>query len=168
VAARALMQCRAQVAPRRGSDAEAGALRALRRIAALIAGSDIRYPMPGAIPDTPPHPLAGTFAANLILRTGQGATTVAELMHRARPVLLDLADRPDLRKAARGWQDRVDVIIAKADSPPADALLIRPDAYIAWAAATAEPGATAESARDAARRLRGALSHWSGPASPAA
>jgi len=162
VGARALMQCRAQVALRRGNDAEAGALRelfkelltdepALRRLAALIAGADIRYPVPGAV-----HPLAGTFAPDLTLRTDQGTTSVAGLMHPARPVLLDLADRPDLQEVARGWQDRVDVITASADDRPADALLIRPDAYIAWAAALAEPGATA------APGLGEALCHWFG------
>jgi len=39
---------------------------------------------------------------------------------------------------------------------PADALLIRPDAHIAWAAATGEPAGTAVPA------LRGALSRWFG------
>jgi 2-polyprenyl-6-methoxyphenol hydroxylase-like FAD-dependent oxidoreductase len=163
VAARALLNCRAQAALRRGNDAEAQALRDLvgelltdapakHRIAALIAGTDIRYPVPG----TAPHPLAGTFAPDLALHADQGTTSVAELMQPARPVLLDLAGRPDLREAARGWQDRVDIVTAKADDQPADALLIRPDAYIAWAAATDEPAGTAAPA------LREALSHWLG------
>jgi len=171
--ARALMQCRAQVALRRGNDAEAVALRelfqelltdepALRRLAALIAGADVRYPMPGATPDTAPHPLAGTFVPNLTLRTDQGTITVADLMHSARPVLLDLGAGPGLRTAASGWQDRVDVITAKAGDRPADALLIRPDGYIAWAAGSAEPPATAEPDRDAAPGLGAALSHWFG------
>jgi hypothetical protein len=38
--------------------------------------------------------LTGTFAPDLILHTDQGTTSVAELMHTARPILLDLADRP--------------------------------------------------------------------------
>jgi hypothetical protein len=40
-------------------------------------------------------------AADLALRTDRGATSDAELMHTARPVFVDLADRPDLRKTAR-------------------------------------------------------------------
>ena len=60
-------------------------------------------------------------------------------MHNARPVLLDLADRSDLRLGAQGWQDRVDVHTATTDDRPADALLIRPDGHIAWAAAIEEP-----------------------------
>jgi 2-polyprenyl-6-methoxyphenol hydroxylase-like FAD-dependent oxidoreductase len=173
--ARALMQCRAQVALGRGNDAEAGALRelfgelftdepALRRLAALIAGSDIRYPVPSAAAGARPHPLAGTFAANLTLHTDQGATSVAELMHRGRPVLLDLAGRPDLRAVAEGWRDRVDVAVAKADDRPADAVLIRPDACIAWAAAATGPRSPAgrEAARPAPSGLGEALSHWFG------
>ena len=88
------------MALRRGHDPAAEALRELfselmvdeqplRRMAALIAGTDIRYPMPGA----GQHALAGTFAPDLTLHTDHGTTSVAELMHTARPVLLDLADR---------------------------------------------------------------------------
>ena len=162
--ARALLQTQAQVALRRGQDPAAQALRELflelladeqplRRLGALIAGTSIRYPMPGP----GQHALAGTFAPDLTLHTGQGTTTsVAELMHAARPVLLDLADRPDLRQAARDWQPRIDICTAQTDHRPADALLIRPDAHIAWAAATGEPAGTAAPA------LREALSRWFG------
>jgi hypothetical protein len=100
--------------------------------------------------------LTGTFAPDLTLHTGQGTTSVAEVMHPARPVLLDLGGRADLRESARDWQHRVDIRTAQTDHRPADALLIRPDAYIAWAAATGEPAATASPA------LRKALSGWFG------
>ena len=160
---RTLLHTQAQVALRRGHDPAAEALRELfselvgdeqplRRMAALIAGTDIRYPMPGA----GQHALAGTFAPDLTLHTDHGTTTVAELMHTARPVLLDLADRRDLREAARGWRDRVDIRTARTDDRPADALLIRPDAHIAWAAMIDEPGDTAAAA------LREALRTWFG------
>jgi 2-polyprenyl-6-methoxyphenol hydroxylase-like FAD-dependent oxidoreductase len=161
--ARALRQTRAQVALRRGDDPAAQALRdlflelltdeqPLRRMAALIAGTDIRYPMPGSSP----HALAGTFAPNLALHTDQGTTSIAGLMHTARPILLDLAGRPDLRETARDWQHRIDIHAAKTDHRPADALLIRPDAHIAWAATAGEPAGTAGPA------LREALSRWFG------
>ena len=165
--ARALRQTQAQVALRRGRDPAAEALRELfgelltdeqplRRLGALIAGTGIRYPTPGP----GQHALAGTFVSDLILHTGQGTTSVAELMHAARPVLLDLADRPDLREAARDWKPRIDVCTAQTDHRPADALLIRPDAYIAWAAATGEPSGTAAPA------LREALTRWLGAPGP--
>jgi 2-polyprenyl-6-methoxyphenol hydroxylase-like FAD-dependent oxidoreductase len=164
--ARALLQTQAQVALRRGLDPAAEALRDVftelladeqpsRRVGAMIAGTDIRYPMPGPGPD---HALAGTFAPDLTLRTGRGTTSVAELMLTARPILLDLADRPDLREAARDWRHRIDIRTAETDRRPADALLIRPDAYIAWVAATGEPAGTAAPA------LRDALCCWFGAA----
>ncbi|GAA0279028.1 FAD-dependent monooxygenase [Cryptosporangium japonicum] len=126
-AARALRQTRAQVALRRGTDPAAEALRevvqdlladagAARRLGAMIAGADVRYPGVGT------HALTGTFAPDL------GAD-----LSRARPVLLDLADRADLRAAAEPWTDRVDVRTLVAADRPADAVLIRPDAHVAWA-----------------------------------
>jgi 2-polyprenyl-6-methoxyphenol hydroxylase-like FAD-dependent oxidoreductase len=166
--ARGLFQTQAQVALRRGHDPAAEALRdlfgelltdeqPLRRIGALIAGTDIRYPLPSASQ----HPLTGTFAPDLVLRTSEGSTSVAELMHTARPVFLDLAGRPDLRETAWDWRHRVDIYSAETDHRPADVLLIRPDAYIAWAAATGEPADTAEPG------LREALSYWFGVPGPA-
>jgi 2-polyprenyl-6-methoxyphenol hydroxylase-like FAD-dependent oxidoreductase len=160
---RTLLHTRAQVALRRGHDPAAEALRELfqelltdeqplRRIGALIAGTDIRYPPPG--PDD--HALTGTFVPDLTLHTDPGTTSVAALMHTARPVLLDLAGRADLRETARDWHDRIDIHTAKADHRPADALLIRPDAHIAWAATIDEPVDVA------ALALREALSGWFG------
>ncbi|KPC64360.1 FAD-dependent monooxygenase [Streptomyces chattanoogensis] len=161
--ARTMLHTQAQVALRRGHDPAAEALREvlqellvdeqpLRRMGALVAGSDIRYPMPGAHQ----HTLAGTFAADLTLHTGQGTTSVAELMHTARPLFLDLADRPELRGTAQEWQERVEVHTARTDDRPTDALLIRPDAHIAWAATIDEPADSAVPA------LREALSGWFG------
>jgi 2-polyprenyl-6-methoxyphenol hydroxylase-like FAD-dependent oxidoreductase len=162
-AARNMLHAQAQIAIRRGHDSAAVALRELfqellvdeqpvRRLGALMAGSDVRYPFPGH----DRNPLIGTFAPDLALRSDVGATSVAELMHGARPVLLDLADRPDLRETAGDWRHRVDVRTAETDRRPADALLIRPDAHVAWAAGVDEPGDAALPA------LRDALSRWFG------
>jgi choline dehydrogenase-like flavoprotein len=152
---------RAQVALKRGNDPAAEALRevvqtlladepAARRVGAMIAGSDIRYPLPGPAP----HPLAGALAPDLALRGEEGETSVAALMPAVRPVLLDLAGRAELREAARPWHDRVAIHAATSDERPADALLIRPDAVVAWAAAIDEPADTAVAA------LRAALATW--------
>ena len=162
--ARTMLNTQAQVALRRGHDPAAAALRELfqellvdepplQRIGALMAGTDIRYPLRRP---TDHHALTGTFAPDLALHTDQGATSVAQLLHAARPVFLDLADRPDLREAARDWQPRIDIHTAETDHRPADALLIRPDAYIAWAATIDEPTDTAPAA------LREALRDWFG------
>jgi hypothetical protein len=99
--------------------------------------------------------MVGAFTPDLPL-SGQGAASVAELMRTARPVLLDLAGRPDLRASASGWQHRLDIQAARTGRPPAGTLLIRPDGYIAWAAAADEPASTAIPA------LREALSRWLG------
>ncbi|MEU6828915.1 FAD-dependent monooxygenase [Nocardia beijingensis] len=161
--ARTMLHTQAQVALRRGHDPAAEALREvfqelltdeqpLRRMGALIAGADIRY----QLPNPNDHPLTGAFAPDLALHTDDGTTSVAELLHAARPVLLDLADRADLRDAARDRRHRVDIRTAKAENRTADALLIRPDGHIAWAASVDEPADTAE------RGLRAALSFWFG------
>ncbi|WP_280348026.1 FAD-dependent monooxygenase [Nocardia neocaledoniensis] len=162
-AGRALQQTRAQAALRRGQDEAADALRAvfqelfadepaLRRLAGMISANDVRYPVPG----TDPHPLAGTFAPDLPLLTDQGTTSVAELMRTARPVLLDLADRADLREQARSREPRLVIVTAKTEDRPADALLIRSDAFVGWAAAVDEPADTAAAA------LLDALDRWVG------
>ncbi|MEV0199367.1 hypothetical protein [Nonomuraea sp. NPDC050691] len=101
-------------------------------------------------------PLAGTFAPDLTLHTDEGITSVAELMHTARPVLLDLADRPELRQTAQDWRDLLDIHTAKTDDRPADVLLIRPDGHVAWAAGLDE------SADSASPSLREALAAWFG------
>jgi 2-polyprenyl-6-methoxyphenol hydroxylase-like FAD-dependent oxidoreductase len=161
--ARTMLHAQAQVAIRRGHDPAAVALRELfqellvdeqpvRRLGGLMAGSEVRYPFPGH----DHHALIGTFAPDLGLRTDQGATSVAELMRTARPVFLNLADRPDLREIAREWQDRVDIHTAETDHRPVDALLIRPDVHVAWAATIDEPTDSAAAA------LRDALSGWFG------
>ncbi|MEC3957845.1 FAD-dependent monooxygenase [Nocardia sp. CDC153] len=169
VGTRALLQTRAQAALARGHDADAIALRELfqellideqplRRIGALLAGTDAHTPLP----DPSDHPLTGTFAPNLVLRT-TSATTVADLMRNGRPLLLDLADRPDIRATAQQWPQRVDLHTATTDHRPADALLIRPDAQIAWAANIDQPTDTATTS------LRLALSRWFGnPTKPPA
>jgi len=152
--ARALLQSQAQVALRRGHDEAADALRAVfqellddeqaaRRLSSHVAGTDLRYPAPGSA-----HALAGTFVPDLALETDQGATSVAALLRTARPVLLDLAGRPELRELAEAAG--VDVHTAKAEDRPADVLLIRPDGYVAWAG------------DDDAEGLREALAAWFG------
>jgi Aromatic-ring hydroxylase, C-terminal len=100
--------------------------------------------------------LTGTFAPDLTLHTERGAASLAALMHTARPILLDLADREDLRKTARDWRHRVDIHTAESSHRPGDALLIRPDVHIAWAASVDESTDTAVPA------LRAALSGWFG------
>ena len=137
-AERTLLHTRAQVALRRGHDTAAEALRELfqelvadeqpaGRIGAFIAGTDVRYP-PG------PHPLPAPSRRTSRSAATTGSRASRSSCTRARPVLLDLSRRADLREAARDWLPRVDVHTAATEDRPADALLIRPDARVAWAA----------------------------------
>jgi 2-polyprenyl-6-methoxyphenol hydroxylase-like FAD-dependent oxidoreductase len=120
---------------------------AVRHVGSIMEGSDVRYEMPAG--GGRPHQLAGRFAPDL--RLDGGATRVAELVRPARGVLLDLtgsgAIRPNgpvsgvptasdaLASAASPWRDRVNVVAGRSVSepPPAAAMLIRPDGYVAWA-----------------------------------
>jgi 2-polyprenyl-6-methoxyphenol hydroxylase-like FAD-dependent oxidoreductase len=160
-AERTLLHTRAQVALRRGHGPGGDALRALfleltadeqplRRLGALMAGTDV------GTPTSEGHPLVGTFVTDRALNVDHGDPRLAGMLGAGRPVLLDLADRADLRDLTGQWGGRVDVVIAKIGERPADALLIRPDALVAWAAAADEPGGTALPA------LRDALTTWFG------
>ncbi|MFG2848051.1 FAD-dependent monooxygenase [Kitasatospora sp. NPDC048296] len=109
----------------------------LARIAALMAGSDVRY-------DTDcPHPWAGGFAPELALTTAEGDLRLAELARSGRALLLDLTGGAlGLADRAAGWKDRVGVVTAQCAEPPAGALLLRPDGYVAWASGVGEADPT--------------------------
>ncbi|MGO1053113.1 FAD-dependent monooxygenase [Crossiella sp. CA198] len=150
-----------------------------RRIVDLMAGADIRYDM--GVED--PHPLVGRWLPDVSLRTEHGPTRVAELMRAARPLLLTLADAPELVAVAEGWVDVVPAKLAEdveptrqsEDAEPTalgasagvrsaagtgaglgevEVVLVRPDGYVAWAGDADTPGA--------AESLRRALATWFG------
>ena len=127
-----------------------------RHIAGMISGLGIRYDL------GPGHALTGHRMPDLDLRTTDDATRVFELLHDARPVLLDLRG-PDAPRAfdIAPWSDRVRRIAAHSDGPwqlpvigeidaPA-AVLIRPDGHVAWAGELTDPA------------LPTALTTWFGP-----
>jgi 3-(3-hydroxy-phenyl)propionate hydroxylase len=126
----------------------------------MLTALDIRYPIDGD------HPLVGRRVPDADLGACDGVTRVHELLHTARPVLLDLTGSADVAAAAKGWSDRVDLVEARSedghwpvpalgDIPAPAALLIRPDGHVAWAA-------TAEAVDTTA--LEAALATWFGPA----
>jgi 2-polyprenyl-6-methoxyphenol hydroxylase-like FAD-dependent oxidoreductase len=119
------------------------------RMAVAISGVGISYPAPRGA-----HPLTGKRVADLPLADGR---RLYEMFRGGRFLL---AGSPGAlpADAANGYGDRVEVArVARASGTVA---LIRPDAYIAWAAA----GDTAT-----APQIRGTLAHWCGsPAYPAA
>jgi hypothetical protein len=135
---------------------------ATAHIADLMAGADIRYDTGH---DGAAHAMAGRWMPDIAVHTGNGPARMAELLHAARPILLVLAARPDLEDAAKEWSNRVDVITASTGEPPADAMLIRPDGYVAWAAGPGPPGPGTPGPADG---LRHALRAWFGDPAQAA
>jgi 3-(3-hydroxy-phenyl)propionate hydroxylase len=86
------------------------------------------------------HPLLGRRMPDLDLVTADGPRRVLELLHEARPVLLDLGEPGRFNVAP--WADRVKSVTASYEgewelpvlgtvTAPA-AVLIRPDGYVAW------------------------------------
>lgn len=110
-------------------------------IAGLLAGSDVRYDVGDA------HRLSGYFVPDFVLNDGR---RVAELLRSGRPLLLDLSGGA-CAHTIEDWGHRVDIEVATATEPPAAAMLVRPDGYVAWAAD--------ESDREG---LRAALERWFG------
>src|SRR5581483_5379465 len=163
VAARLLSSTMAQVALLRPDD-RTNALRATmtellsmdeprRRFAAMMSGLDIHYDLGEG------HPLLGRPMPDLDLMGADGPVRVFELLHQARPLLLNFGQGGSLHITP--WADRVRLIDAsyagKWELPvlgvvgaPA-AVLVRPDGYVAWVGDGTDAG------------LVDALATWFGP-----
>ena len=129
-----------------------------RHIAGTISGLDIHYDL------GPGHPLLGRRMPDLDLRTDDGTTRVFALLHEARPVVIDLDERPDGDDHGAidvgPWADRVQVvdaiydgvwelpIVGDVDAPTA--VRVRPDGHVAGTGGRDDPG------------LRRALETWCG------
>jgi 3-(3-hydroxy-phenyl)propionate hydroxylase len=126
-----------------------------RHLTGIVTGLDIHYDLGEG------HPLLGRRMPDLDLETRSGRRRVFELLHGARPLLLDLGRPSELEIG--GWADRVQLIDASyvgdwelpvlgaVDAPTA--VLIRPDGYVAWVGEGTGAG------------LRDALSTWFGTGS---
>ncbi|AQZ63749.1 monooxygenase, FAD-binding [[Actinomadura] parvosata subsp. kistnae] len=101
-------------------------------LAELATGVSTRYDpkIPGE------HPWLGRLVPDLELTLDGRRTSVAELLRRARPLLLRLGERP-LPAAAGGWVDTCDARCP--GRPELEGLLIRPDGHAAWVSTTSEP-----------------------------
>jgi len=129
---------------------------AARHLAGMTSGLTIRYDMGQG-----EHPLLGLrMPPGQELELPDGSRTrVVNLLHAARGVLISTGDSGAAAQTAAAWSDRVDVVTgswagAGLDTMP-EAVLLRPDGYVAWVA----PGGG---------DLDGALGRWFGAASVAA
>jgi 2-polyprenyl-6-methoxyphenol hydroxylase-like FAD-dependent oxidoreductase len=113
-----------------------------KRLIGLISGLDIHYDLGDG------HPLLGRRMPDLDLMTAGGPRRVFELLHDAKPVLLDLGDPGGFDIAP--WADRVQLVegsytgewelpVLGAVTAPT-AVLIRPDGYVAWIGGPADAG----------------------------
>jgi len=128
-----------------------------RRIAAEMSGLGIQYNLGEG------HPLLGRRMPDLDLVTANGPLRVFSLLHNARPVLLNFGEPGGFEITP--WADRVQSIDGKYTGPwelPAigavtapNAVLIRPDGYVAWVGDGTGLG------------LTDALTTWFGPPSAA-
>ncbi|MGY1456504.1 FAD-dependent monooxygenase [Streptomyces sp. SS8] len=103
-----------------------------RFLTGMLSGTDIRYDV--GVPD---DALAGTFAPDMRLKTAQGPTSLAALLHGGRPLLVHTAQAADQADPLAPWSDRLSVVEVVPEPPaalPAPALLIRPDGYVLWSA----------------------------------
>ncbi len=124
-----------------------------KTIAGMICGLDIHYDLGDG------HPLLGRRMPDLDLVTAEGPVRVFELLHDARPALVNLGQPGGFDITP--WAERVQLVDAeyagKWELPvlgevaaPA-AVLIRPDGYVAWVGGFADSG------------LTDALTTWFGP-----
>src|SRR5258706_10801968 len=113
-----------------------------KRFAAMMSGLGIHYDLGEG------HPLLGRRVLDLDLVTANGPVRVFTLLHGARPVLLNFGEPGAV--AITPWRDRVQIVDAKYSGTwelPAigavaapNAVLIRPDGYVAWVGDVTEPG----------------------------
>jgi 2-polyprenyl-6-methoxyphenol hydroxylase-like FAD-dependent oxidoreductase len=105
-----------------------------RHLAGIVSGLDIHYDLGEG------HPMTGRRVPDLDLMTADGPMRMFELLHDARPVLLNLGEPGGLDIAP--WAGTVKLIDAHCGGPwelpvlgavtAPDALLVRPDGYVAW------------------------------------
>jgi len=102
--------------------------------AAMLSGLDVHYDLGDG------HPLLGRRMPDLDLIIADGTVRLYALLHEARPLLLNLAERGDAE--IDPWADRVQLVDAEyartwelpalgAVTAPT-AVLVRPDGYVAW------------------------------------
>jgi hypothetical protein len=116
-----------------------------RRLAKAISGIDISYPAPAGA-----DPLVGKRAPDVPLADGR---RLYEALRARRFVLVTPPDTERLPSLITQWDGEVEIVSPKGTTKRS--VLVRPDAYIAWAISDESP----ERHIDAVRQ---ALAEWCG------
>ena len=123
-----------------------------KHIAGMISGLDVAYDLGVG------HPLLGRRMPDLDLATPDGTVRAFSLLHKAKPVLVNLGDAGSVDLGA--WADRVQFVdasyagiwelpvLGEVDAPTA--VLVRPDGHVAWVGDGTDGG------------LRESLTRWFG------
>ncbi len=130
---------RAQVAAMRG-DAYSSALRAVvaeflgteggaTLYAKRVSGLGQRYDLGTG------HPMVGAVMPRLRLDDG---TFLADHARHGRALLVDLAGDDQIAVLAKAYSERLELVRGRVDGAGLSGLLVRPDGFVAWAAADGE------------------------------
>ena len=113
-----------------------------KRFGAMMSGLDIHYDLGAG------HPLLGRRMPDLDLVTARGSLRVFALLHRARPVFLNLGEPGGFDITP--WAERVQLVDAEYSGtwelpalgvvPAPTGVLVRPDGYVAWVGDRTGPG----------------------------
>jgi hypothetical protein len=124
-----------------------------KHVAAMIAGLDVTYELGTG------HPMLGRRMPDLDLTTANGPVRVFELLHDAKPLLLNLGNAGALditgrtggvQLVAGSYAGPWELPVLGEVSAPS-AVLVRPDGHVAWVGEGSDAG------------LRDALTTWLGP-----
>lgn len=124
----------------------------IKRLLSRLGQLDTRYVNPGAVE----HPLVGSFAPDAVLKTATGPRRIVELLRDGRGLWLGPKPKRPLRNLLGKYADRLRIEFAQEGlrrACGAEALLVRPDGHVAWAA-NCKTGFTPE--------LDAALCRWFG------
>lgn len=105
----------------------------IKRLLSRLGQLDTRYANPGEVA----HPLVGLFAPDAVFKTASGPRRIVELLRDGRGLWLGPKPQRALRSLLGKYADRLRIELARdgfRDACGAEALLVRPDGHVAWAA----------------------------------
>jgi len=105
----------------------------IKRLLSRLGQLDTRYVNPGDVG----HPLVGSFIPDEVINTATGQRRLIELLRDGRGLWLGPKPKNAMTKLLGKYSDRIRIEIAQhgfRQTYGVDALLVRPDGHVAWAA----------------------------------